>query len=378
LRNPPRTFDIVDWNRCSRADARAWLRLCLAPGLTHVALRALLRWAGSPEAVLAASATRIAQVAGEPAARALERGAAPTLVDASLAWLDASDRHLVTWGDPCYPAAILEVRRPPPFLFVEGRIDLLGAPAIAIVGSRNATSQGIGNAQRLACALSHAGLAVVSGMALGVDAAAHRGALAESGSSIAILGTGPDIRYPSENATLARELSEKGCLVSEFPVGTPPNGRNFPRRNRLISGLSLGVLVVEAGMPSGSLTTACLALDQNREVFAVPGSIHSPVSKGCHWLIKQGAKLVECVEDVLEEIGMATNAKRPQPPSHEKCEDDRDPVLAALGFNPATVEQLAARTGLDAGKLAARMSMLEIDGRVVPLPGGAFQRVAQA
>jgi len=370
----------VDWNRCSRADARAWLRLCLAPGLTHAALYALLRSAGSAEAVLAASAAEIAEVAGERAASALRRGAAASQLDASLAWLDAPDRHLVTLGERFYPAALLEVPSPPPFLFVEGRIDLLRAPSIAIVGSRNATSHGIATEHDLACALSQAGLAVVSGMALGVDAAAHRGALAEAGSSIAILGTGPDIRYPSENAGLGRELSEKGCLVSEFPLGTPPNGRNFPRRNRLISGLSLGVVVVEAGKPSGSLTTACLAVAQNREVFAVPGSIHSPVSKGCHWLIKQGAKLVECVDDVLEEIGMAAKAQPAQARTRktEARDEDRDPVLAALGFHPATVEQLAARTGLDAARLAARMSMLEIAGRVVPLPGGAFQRVAPA
>jgi DNA processing protein len=313
----------------------------------------------------------------DPAAPSLERslaaararGADPARAEAELRWLEAGNRHLVRIGDPRYPEPLLHVHRPPPILYVEGRVELLAAPAFAIVGSRNATSQGVRDAHSFARAIAERGVAIVSGLALGIDAAAHRGALEAAGSSIAIMGTGPDIRYPPGNRRLAEALAERGCLVSEFPLGTPPVARNFPRRNRLISGMSKGVLVVEAGMPSGSLTTACTALEQGRDVFAMPGSIHSPLSKGCHWLIKQGAKLTESVEDVLEELGWGAPAPKETAP-------DGDALLEALGFAPASLEQLAARSGLDAASVAARVAMLELEGSVVALPGGNFQRVA--
>ena len=307
----------------------------------------------------------------EQTLKALERHADPALVDATLRWLEGQNRHLVALGDARYPEPLLHVHHPPPVLYAEGRLELLAAPALAIVGSRNATSQGVRDAELFARAIASRGIAIVSGLALGIDAAAHRGGLAAPGSSIAIMGTGPDIRYPPDNYSLAQALAERGCLLSEFPLGTPPVARNFPRRNRLISGMSKGVLVVEAGLPSGSLTTACLALEQGREVFAMPGSIHAPHSKGCHWLIKQGAKLVEDVQDVLVELGWSAPAA---PPGIEESEPDD--VLEALGFGPASLEQLAARTGLEAARVAARVSMLELEGSVVPLPGGNFQRVA--
>jgi DNA processing protein len=302
----------------------------------------------------------------------LARHGCPQMLDATLHWLEGPNRHLLTPGDARYPELLRHVDAPPRVLFAEGRVELLANPALAIVGSRNATSQGVRDAELLARALSERGVTIVSGLALGIDAAAHRGGLAGPGSSIAIMGTGPDIRYPRDNRRLAQSLAERGCLMTEFPLGTAPRAWNFPRRNRLISGLSKGVLVVEAGLPSGSLTTACLARDQGREVFAMPGSIHSPHSKGCHWLIKEGAKLVEEAGDVLVELGWGV----PAPPRSEAVDEDRDDeVLAALGFAPASLEQLALRTGLDAGRIAARVSMLQLEGSVVPLPGGHFQRV---
>jgi DNA processing protein len=305
----------------------------------------------------------------------LARQGRPDLMDATQRWLEGPGRHLVTFADARYPEMLRHIDAPPHILFAEGRVELLAAPALAIVGSRNATSQGVRDAELFARTLSERGITVVSGLALGIDAAAHRGALEGSGSSIAIMGTGPDIRYPPDNRRLAQSLAERGCLLSEFPLGTPPLAWNFPRRNRLISGLSKGVLVVEAGMQSGTLTTARLAVNQGRDVFAMPGSIHSPHSKGCHWLIKEGAKLVEEAQDVLVELGWAAPVPRPAPVGPIDPGDE-DEVLAALGFAPASLEQLAMRTGLDAGCIAARVSMLELEGSVVPLPGGNFQRVS--
>lgn len=364
----------MDWNRCSQPEALAWLRICLVPGVAPSVLRSLLAWAGTPFGLLEATPAEVAARAGDGVARALARGADPRLVESTMRWLDAPGRHLVPLGDSEYPAALLEVDEPPTIFYAEGRLELLARPALAIVGSRNATAQGLRDANAFASALSQAGFTIVSGLAVGVDAAAHRGGLSGPGSSLAILGTGPDILYPAANAELAHSLAAHGCLVSEFPLRTPPVARNFPRRNRLISGLSKGVLVIEAGLPSGTLTTARIAADQGREVFALPGSIHSPVSKGCHWLIQQGAMLVEDAQDVLEQIGASRSvrgsARTRRPPARE-----RDALLEALGFAPATLEQLASRTGLAVPHLTARMSKLELAGRVIPLPGGAFQRV---
>lgn len=363
----------MDWNRCSQPEALAWLRLCLVPGIPPRVLRALLGWAKTPGALLEAPPAEVAAFAGPRIARALARGADPRLVDATMRWLDAPGRHLVCLGDAEYPRLLLEVDDPPPIIYVEGRLELLRAPALAIVGSRNATAQGLRDAYAFAAAVSHAGLAVVSGLAVGVDAAAHRGGLSGRGSSLAILGTGPDILYPPANARLAHALAADGCLVSEFPLRTPPFAWNFPRRNRLISGMSKGVLVVEAGLPSGTLTTAHLAAEQGRHVFALPGSIHSPLSKGCHRLIQEGAMLVEDAQAVLEELGWSRPAR--DAPAKRSASRGGDEVLDALGFAPATLEQLASRTGLDVPHLTARMSRLELAGSVIPLPGGAFQRV---
>ncbi len=357
----------------SRDDIVPWLRLTLVPGLSPAAQRRLLKAFGSPHAVLAATAHDIS-VAAEDASVAplLEKGPRKGLLEATLAWREADGCNLITLADAQYPKALLEIHDPPAVLYVRGRIEMLNVPAFAIVGSRNATAQGLRDAEAFALALSEAGLAIVSGLALGIDASAHRGGIAGAGSSIAVVGTGADRIYPRRNRELAHALAEKGCLISEFPLGTPPDTWNFPRRNRLISGLARGVLVVEAGLPSGTLTTARCAVEQGRDVFCVPGSIHSPLSKGCHWLIKEGAKLVESADDVLEELGLGRrrSPREDTPREGEK----RDPLLDAMGFAPISIDQMAERTGLGADKLAAQLSRLEIEGCVAALAGGWFQR----
>ena len=357
-----------------RNDAIAWLGLTLVPGVSYTAQRSLLQAFASPQAALSASRPEVKQVAGDLVAKRLLDGPSPKLVDETLRWLSRPHCHMLALGDAAYPRALLDTPDPPCVLYARGRIELLNEPAVAIVGSRNATPQGLRDAEALALALSESGLVIVSGLALGIDAAAHRGGLAGTGSSIAVMGTGPDRIYPRGNRDLASELAARGCLISEFAVGTPSVAHNFPQRNRLISGLSRGVLVVEAAVRSGSLNTARWALEQGRDVFAVPGSIHSALSKGCHSLLKQGAKLVESADDVLLELGMITRTTQMESPPRRAVE--HDPILDEMGFAPASIDQLAQRTGLDAAKLAAHLSCLEIAGRVRAIPGGWFQRVA--
>jgi DNA processing protein len=298
------------------------------------------------------------------------------LDEALAAWLSDPANQILALADPAYPRRLLQITDPPPLLYVKGRVELLNRPALAIVGSRNATAQGVANAESFAKTLSDAGLAIVSGLALGIDAAAHRGGLAGASGSIAVVGTGLDLVYPARNRPLAHELAERGALVSEFPLATQARRLNFPRRNRVISGLSLGCLVVEAAVGSGSLITARSALDQGREVFAIPGSIHSPLAKGCHALIKQGAKLVESAADVLEELRLPAAAARPQPASAGELAS-RLPAefLEALGFDPFDADMLAARTGLNAAEVSALLTQLEIEGTIAALPGGRFQRI---
>ena len=339
------------------------------------AQRALLKAFGSPAAATAAARSSVAAVAGVAAANALQAGPEGDLLAATLAWLDEPGHHLLALGDDDYPRELLHIPDPPTVLYAKGSTALLNQPAIAIVGSRNATRQGALDAREFARALSDAGYAVASGLALGIDAAAHRGGLDGRSASIAVVGTGLDRVYPAGNRALAHELAAGGVLVSEFPLGTPPAAANFPRRNRIISGLSRGVLVVEAATISGSLTTARLALDQGRDVFAIPGSIHSPLSKGCHLLIKQGAKLVESADDVLAELsGRSPPLCSPGEPA-AKCGDE-DPLLAALGHSPASLDAVAASTGRPAPELAAHLTRLELEGRVERLPGGLFRQLA--
>ena len=357
----------------SRDDIVPWLRLTLVPGVSPGVQRRLLDVFGTPHAVLGATSREISAAAEDTRiAPLLEAGPKKGLLEATLAWLEADGCHLLTLVDAQYPKALLNIHDPPALLYARGRIEMLNNPAFAIVGSRNATAQGVRDAEAFALALSNAGFAIVSGLALGIDASAHRGGLAGAGSSIAVMGTGADRVYPKRNRELAHALAEKGCLITEFPLGTPPDPGNFPRRNRLISGLARGVLVVEAGLPSGSLTTAKCALEQGGDVFSIPGSIHSPLSKGCHWLIKEGAKLVESAADVLEELGLGRCQTPREDAAHEG--EESDPLLDAMGFAPISIDQLYERTGLGADKLAARLSRLEIEGRVAALAGGWFQR----
>jgi DNA processing protein len=355
-------------------DLAAWLRLSLAPGLGSEGLRRLLTAFGGPEQALAASRAALAQHVAEPVAAAIKQGGQDEAIAAVSAWLEQPGNHVLTLADASYPRQLLQIPDPPPLLYVKGRSDLLSRQALAIVGSRHATAQGLANAEIFARTFSDAGLTVVSGLALGVDAAAHRGGLAGVASSVAVLGTGADVIYPARNRALAHELAARGALVSEFPLGTRPLAANFPRRNRLISGLALGCLVVEAAVDSGSLITARLAAEQGREVFAIPGSIHSPLAKGCHALIKQGAKLAENARDILEELRLP--APEPATPGEDSDIDARSrALLDALGHDPCDPDTLAARCGLSAAEIAASLTQLELEGRIAPLPGGLYQRI---
>ncbi len=369
----------------------AWLRVVGTPGVGRDAVRRLLAEFGSPEAVLgAATAARKALVgAGAAAALADEPPDFADLLAATLAWLGgrpgaaAAARDVVVLGDPRYPEALLQTADPPTLLYVEGRVELLGADSIAIVGSRNPTAQGLENARAFARHLSRAGLVVVSGLALGVDGAAHEGALegasagATEGGTIAVVGTGLDLVYPASHRDLAHRIAATGLMVSEFPIGTHSRAENFPIRNRIIAGLARGTLVVEAALRSGSLITARLALEAGREVFAIPGSIHSPQARGCNALLKQGAKLVDSANDILEEFAVARPAAVRGPAADRPAAEAgrKDPVLAALGFDPIGLDALVARTGMGAAELAARLLELELAGRVARLPGQVFQRV---
>lgn len=352
----------------------AWLRLSLVPGLGSDGLRRLLAAFGGPDGALAASRAELSRHVAAPVATAIQQGVPEADVAAALAWAGQSGNHILTLADASYPQQLLQISDPPPLLYVKGRVELLSRPSLAVVGSRHATAQGLVNAESFARAVSDAGLTVTSGLALGVDAAAHRGGLAGTASSIALLGTGIDIVYPARNRELAHQLAANGALVSEFPLGSRPLAGHFPRRNRLISGLSLGCLVIEAAAESGSLITARLAAEQGKEVFAIPGSIHSPLAKGCHALIKQGAKLVESASDVLEELRLPAPAVSAV---GEKVAGDArlGIVLDALGHDPCSMDALAARSGLSAAEIASLLTQLELEGGVEALPGGLYQRV---
>lgn len=349
----------------------AWLALEAVPGLGPEAAARLLEAFASPEAILGASVAQLRPLVGESLARAIVAGVPAEATRAGLDWLQGPDNHLVTCLDAAYPARLRDIAAAPPWLYVRGDPAWLARPMLAIVGSRNATPQGLRDAQAFALALSEAGLTIVSGLALGIDAAAHAGGLAGLGSSVAVVGTGLDRVYPARNRALAHRLAAEGAIVSEFPVGTPPKSGHFPRRNRIISGLALGVLVVEAALESGSLITARLAAEQGREVFALPGSIHSPLAKGCHRLIKQGAKLVESAADILEELGRVLPIAQASSP----VLPDADPLLACLAGGPLAPEQLASRLGLTVEEVSVKLLAAELEGAVAKLPGGLYQRL---
>lgn len=354
-----------------------WLRLALTPGVGLLTAHNLLRELHCPSAIFAAGQARLSSLVKPSQARALAAAAMGETADAVAAqletierWLQAPARRVLALDDPAYPPALRDTADPPLLLYVQGRAELLGRAALAVVGSRNASAQGVSNAARLAQALSETGLVIVSGLALGIDAAAHEGGLRGEGGTVAVLGTGIDIVYPRRNEGLAQRIAQHGCLVSEYPLGTLPQSSNFPKRNRIISGLARGVLVVEAAAGSGSLITARLAAHQGRDVYAIPGSIHATLAKGCHTLIKEGAMLVESADDIL-----AALAGRP-PGTALAAPDDGfvDPLLAALGGDPATPALLAQRRGLALAAVQGQLLALELAGLVERLPGGMFQR----
>ena len=358
----------------------SWLQLALTPGLSPAAIRGLLGRFGLPQNVLAGKKSELAGFVSAASLEALESTAVAEAVARTLAWADAPGHFIVTLADDDYPRALLEIPDPPTLLYASGRLELLSRTSLAVVGSRNSTAQGENNAEVFSKALSDTGLTIVSGLAMGIDTAAHLGGLAGPGSTIAVLGTGVDIVYPRRNADLAARISEQGLLVSEFPLGTGPIPHNFPRRNRLISGLSRGCLVVEAAAASGSLITARAAVEQGREVFAIPGSIHSPLSKGCHALIKSGAKLVETAEDVLAELSgfrqlNSAAISRGRQDDTEGSAGTETGLLALMGHDPVDVDSLCTRAGLPADQVSSQLLRLELDGRIASLPGGLYQRL---
>src|SRR3989338_3291423 len=343
------------------ASPRAWLALSLIHGLGGEGARCLLREFGSPEAVFAAPAGLLKSIIKADVVAEIGKGISEDALASTLIWLQDDNNHVVTLADSAYPQALLNIPDPPLLLYVKGRLDLLNRSALAVVGSRNPTPHRIHNPQHFAKSLSDAGLCIISGMAHGIDAAAHRGALRcqgnNCGSSIGVVGTGLDKVYPAANRDLAHLLAQQGALISEFPLGTPPLAANFPRRNRIISGMSAGCLVVEASLQSGSLITARLALEQGRDVFAIPGSIHAPQSKGCHALLKQGAKLVETAQDILEELDylIVAAARHPDmsdPDTQGPATQDTDAqdlnsaLFGHLGFDPVDLDTLGKRSGL--------------------------------
>ncbi len=376
-----------------RAELKAWLRLTLSPGVGNDTARKLLAAFGSAEAVFGQSEAALRQLGSDKLVRAIshEPPRLTELLQTTLDWLAGSaDRAVAPIGSPLYPAALLNIEDPPLVLYMMGsqlnraqEAPNLIANNLAIVGSRNPTPQGEANARQFAKAFAEQGLCIVSGLALGVDGAAHDGALlgALDGccATIAVVGTGLDRVYPKKHLALAHRIAANGLIISEFPIGTPPLNANFPRRNRIISGLSVGTLVVEAALQSGSLITARLASEQGKDVFAIPGSIHSPQSRGCHYLIKQGAKLVETAQDVMEELKMqlppTTHIDTLQGDDSEPPEGDSS-FLSALGFDIVSLDALQARTGLPTPELQAKLLELELDGFVTRLPGGLFQRLS--
>lgn len=354
-----------------------WLRLASISLLSASDRFHLLNHFGSIESLFDASAARLNE-AGFDGARLVQALAdsEPAGLDPLQAWLAQADCHLLVWTDEAYPPLLREIPDPPLMLYVRGRPEILQWPQLAMVGSRNPTPGGIENAWRFAEALATAGIVVTSGMALGIDGASHRGALGAGGATVAVLGTGVDRVYPRAHQALAHEIARQGVLVSEFALGAPPLRDHFPRRNRIISGLTLGVLVVEATVRSGSLITARLAGEQGREVFAIPGSIHSPQSRGCHQLIRQGAKLVESVEHIVEELRgwTATVFSEPESPAPVPAGEQGE-VLKAMGFDPVDVDLLVQRTGLTPDVISSMLTQMELHSLVAPCPGGRFVRV---
>mgnify|MGYP000591464416 CR=1 FL=1 len=303
-------------------------------------------------------------------------------VEHDLNWFSKPSRHIITLHDQHYPELLKQLPDPPSLLFAQGDVSLLSQWQIAIVGSRNPSASGRDTAYEFSRYLAQSGLTMTSGLAMGIDAAAHQGALAAQGKTIAVIGTGLDSVYPAKHRDLTHDIAQSGLLISEFALGTPPRAENFPRRNRIISGLSLGTVVVEAAVRSGSLITARMALEQGREVFAIPGSIHNPLARGCHQLIREGAKLVETAHDILEDLGAlaafqlteTSIDKNEDPEISEKTDDDYHILFEHLGYDPIQIDRLIGRCGLTADVVSSMLLLLELQGQVDSLPGGRYVR----
>ncbi|MGB0846136.1 MAG: DNA-processing protein DprA [Thiolinea sp.] len=394
----------------SEEELRARLQLWRAPGFGGAGMQHLLSYFGSITNALDNSNHELAKAGLKPSKIDILRETKPEDADKDLSWLEgAAHRHIISREDPHYPTALKSTSQPPPLLFAVGNIELLNDPQIAMVGSRSPTSGGKENAHAFASYLAQNGICITSGLALGVDADSHRGALDAGGATIAVVATGMDIIYPARNRKLAERIVENGLIVSEFPIGVRPQAKNFPRRNRIISGLSVGTLVVEAALRSGSLVTARHAMEQGKEVFAIPGSIHNPMARGCHQLIRQGAKLVETAGDILEEVATqlhlflapnsgeslnkpstsqnppgkpATKKKAVQTgekpnktlPEHTLDNDDRL-ILEALGHDPVPVDQIVLKTGLTTEEVSSMLLMLELQGYVAACGGGHYMQL---
>lgn len=364
-----------------RAAALALLRM---PGIGPKRYRGLIEIFGSAATALRAEPQQLGRL-GIPAAT-IAAWTKPDWagVEMDLRWLAAAERHLLQLGDAHYPPQLTQIADPPPLLFVQGDLDVLVVPALAVVGSRHPSTVGIRNAHEFAKHLAGYGLTIISGLAVGIDAAAHEGALQGGGLTIAVCGTGLDRIYPSVNTRLAQRIAQAGALISEFPIGTKPLSQNFPRRNRIISGLSAGLLVVEAAPQSGSLISARMAMEQGREVFAIPGSIHNPLARGCHALIRQGAKLVETAADILEELApqLSINATLPEPPptateAVAEISDEQSDLLAIMGYEAISVDDMVERSGLTAEAVSSMLLLLELQGLIEASPGGLYNRVTR-
>lgn len=371
----------------ARNRRESWLRALRAPGLSGRTLIDALEAAGDIEALVGGSFRQEFRLPAET--RSALKNPDMELIEADLSWLERKDRHLLTWDDERYPSLLRRIPSPPAALFVEGKPDLLWLPQLAVIGSRNPTAGGLDHARQFSAELVRNGMAITSGLADGIDSAAHQAALESGGMTIAVCGTGLDIVYPSSSKELADRIAQSGVLVSEFPTGTPPKRSHFPSRNRIISGLSLGVLVVEAGLNSGTLITARQAGEQGREVFALPGSLHNPLVKGCHRLIREGARLVESVQDILSELapmaGQLAQDLRQQLDVADSSGSDADAqdsgwpddpdyqaLKLAMAYDSRTVEELVQLSGLSARAVSSMLLMLDLQGKVDADGGGRY------
>ena len=352
-----------------------WLSLSKIDGLDCQTFCQLLKTFGSPSEIYRKKFKELRVMVSEKIALEIGLGVDQADLQDTLNWLAKANNHIVTLADPDYPKALLEIADPPPLLYAKGNIALLNKLSIAIVGSRNASVQGEKNAEAFAQGLAEHGLCIVSGLALGIDGAAHRGALKAKGDTIAVVGTGLDMVYPAQHRDLAHQIASSGLIISEFPLGTLSKPQNFPRRNRLISGLSLGCLVVEANLKSGSQITARLSAEQGREVFAIPGSIHSPLAKGCHQLIKQGAKLVDSLQDIVEELNLSKAVSAPVAEENSPTNQDQQMLLDAMAYDAISIETLVQLTGLTVSTLSSMLTLLELEGRITGLAGGQYQQI---